>query len=356
MNDQCSAINMNESADEQRVAVTLGLGGMVRIGPNALAVSDLMVMFEAITRTGSVQGFADALGLSYRAAWARLQTYEATLGRPLVRKTRGHGTALTEFGTALAEAFSAAAFGLEAGLVRETRTVEQRVRRLLTGRAGALTLAASHDPLLVEVLAEVLGEEGGIELSVMGSSAAVERLIDGSADVAGFHCGVIAPADAGPPFSAIHGGAGLVLHSLFEREQGLLLAPGNPHRIRGVADLATTGVRYVNRQKGSGTRDWFDRMLMQAELSPAAIHGYAVEEFTHQAVAAVIACGAADAGLGVRAAAERLGLEFVTVGWETYYLAASPSLDASLLAGLITAARARAARTTGYRACAGRPD
>ena len=345
MSDSFDPTDRNRPAERGELAVTLGLGGTVRIGANTLAVSDLTVMFEAIARSGSVQGFADALGLSYRAAWARLQAYEAALGRPLVRKTRGHGTALTEFGAALAEAFSAATFGLEAGFVRETRSVEQRLRRLLTGRAGALTLAASHDPLVVQVLSE--GD--GIELSVMGSRAALGRLLEGSADAAGFHCGARGPAEAGPPFSDVHAGAGFVLTPLFEREQGLLLAPGNPRGIRSVTDLAREDVRYVNRQKGSGTRDWFDRMLTEAALSPSAIRGYAVEEFTHQAVAAVIACGAADAGLGVRAAAERLGLDFVTLGWETYYLAVSRSLDAPVLADLIGAVKARAAHISGYR-------
>lgn len=353
MDDTCGGINMNVTADEESVAVALGLGGTVRIGSNTVAVSDLMVMFEAIARTGSVQGFADALGLSYRAAWARLQAYEAALGRPLVQKTRGHGTALTGVGAALADAFAAAAAGLEAGLGRETRAVEHRLRRLLAGGTGAVTLAASHDPLLVEVLGDIAeetpGQDEGIAFSVMGSSAAVERLLAGGVDAAGFHCGVLAPAAAGAPFSSIDAGAGLVLYPLFEREQGLLLAPGNPRGIRGLADLTAPGLRYVNRQKGSGTRDWFDRMLREAGLPAAAIHGYAVEEFTHQAVGAVIACGAADAGLGVRAAADRLGLDFLSVGWETYYLAASRSLVAPALDGLIAALTARAARTPGYR-------
>lgn len=344
MNDSCDAINMKEDS----VEVVLGLGGVVRIGATAVAVSDLLVVFEAIARTGSVQGFADALGLSYRAAWARLQTYEAALGRPLVHKTRGHGTALTAFGLSLAEAFAAASAGLEAGLGRETRAVERRLRELLTGRAGVLTLAASHDPLLVEVL----GEVGGFDLSVMGSRAAVERLLEGEVDAVGFHCGARGPGAAGPPFSAIDAAAGIEIHSLFEREQGLLLAPGNPHGIRSLTDLTAEGVRYVNRQKGSGTRDWFDRMLAEAGLAPGAIRGYAVEEFTHQAVAAVIACGAADAGLGVRASAERLGLDFLSVGWETYYLAASRSLAAPALDDLVAAVRARLDRVSGYRRAA----
>jgi putative molybdopterin biosynthesis protein len=344
VNNSCNGINMIQDS----VGVTLGLGGTVRIGASAVEVSDLMVAFEAIARTGSVQGFADALGLSYRAAWARLQTYESALGRPLVHKTRGHGTALTAFGVSLAQALAAAASALEAGLGRETRAVERRLRELLTGRAGALTLAASHDPLLVEVLDEV----GGFEVSVMGSRAAVERLLDGGVDAVGFHCGARGPGAAGPPFSSIEAAAGLALYPLFEREQGLLLAHGNPHGIRSLSDLTAEGVRYVNRQKGSGTRDWFDRMLAEAGLPAAAIRGYAVEEFTHQAVAAVIACGAADAGLGVRASAERLGLDFLSVGWETYYLAASRSFAAPALDDLIAAARARAGRMPGYRPAA----
>lgn len=345
MDETGDRVETEKAGPDDPVSVILGLGGTVRIGRNIIPVSDLRIVFEAIERARSVQGLADALDLSYRAAWARLQTYEAALGRPLVRKTRGHGTELTAFGAALAEFFSAAADGLEAGFGRETRVIEHRLRALIGSGAGTLTLAASHDPLLVEVL----GAHPGIELSVMGSHAAVTRLLDGQVDAAGFHCGAMAPEAAGAPFSAVNASAGLVVHPLFEREQGLLLAPGNPLGIRSVADLVAGEVRYVNRQKGSGTRQWFDRLLVEAELSPVAIWGYAVEEFTHQAVAATIACGAADAGLGVRAAAEKLGLFFLSVGWETYYIAASRSLAAPALDALIAAVRAQVARTPGYR-------
>lgn len=340
---------MNGAADKVSVAVAFRLGGTVQIGSSVLEVRDLMVVFEAIERTGSIKGFAETLGLSYRAAWARLQAYEAALGHPLVRKTRGQGSELTEFGSTLAEAFASAVSGLDASLGRETRAIEHRLRRLLTGRAGALRLAASHDPLLIEVLREIPAEHGEIELSVMGSSVAVKLLLDGGVDAAGFHCGALTPEQADLPFSGLDASAGLVSHPLFEREQGLLLAPGNPLGIRSLADLTAQGMRYVNRQRGSGTRNWFDRMLAEAGLSADAIHGYAVEEFTHQAVAAVIACGAADAGLGVRAAADRLGLDFLSVGWETYYLAASRTLTAPAFEALIAAVRARAAGTPGYR-------
>jgi molybdate-binding protein len=114
---------------------------------------------------------------------------------------------------------------------------------------------------------------------------------------------------------------------LFFREQGLILAAGNPLSVCSVKDLTRTGARFVNRQPGSGTRQWFDRLLKRDRLSPSSISGYDQEEFTHQAVAAVIASGAADAGMGVRAVAERFGLAFAPLGREIYYIAAQPELS-----------------------------
>lgn len=340
---------MNSSAGIGSLAIDLKLGGTMRIGSTVFAVSDLIVMLDAIRQTGSIKGFAETLGMSYRAAWNRLQTYEGAIGQPLVRKTQGQGSELTEFGTTLADAFESAVAGLDASLERETRAIAYRLRRLLTGRVGALALAASHDPLLIALLHDLPSEHGEIEMSVMGSSAAVRLLLAGGADVAGFHCGALSPDQAEAPFSGVNEKAGLVAHLVFEREQGLLLAPGNPLGIRTLGDLTKKGVRYVNRQPGSGTRLWFDRMLAEAGLSPARIHGYEVEEFTHQAVAAMIACGAGDVGLGARAAAERLGLDFLSVGWEAYYLAASRSLAAPVFDAFMALARARAAGMSGYR-------
>ncbi|AWN38230.1 substrate-binding domain-containing protein [Methylobacterium radiodurans] len=336
---------MKPSAEEPAIRVALSLGGTLNLGPATLDVSGLVIALEAIERTGTVQGLADALGLSYRTAWARLQAFETALGQPLVRKVRGHGSALTEAGQALAGALVEARASLDAVLGREARALEHRLTRLVSGTQGLLRIVGSHDPLLVEAVSE----RSDCELSVLGSSEAVRQLLLGQADVAGFHCGALAPATAGMPFSAIQASEGLTLRAAFKREQGLMLAPGNPMKVRSVSDLAGTRARYVNRQKGSGTRIWFDRLLEAAAIPPAAIRGYGVEEFTHQAVAAVIACGEADAGLGARAAAERLGLAFVPVGWEVYYLAASRSLGPTVLDELVADLAERASRQSGYR-------
>lgn len=100
------------------------------------------------------------------------------------------------------------------------------------------------------------------------------------------------------------------------REQGLIVAPGNPKRIAGIEDL--TRVRYVNRQRGAGTRLLLDYELKQRHIAPTSIAGYEQEEYTHLAVAVAVSTGVADCGLGVRSAAIALGLDFIGVGWERY--------------------------------------
>lgn len=112
----------------------------------------------------------------------------------------------------------------------------------------------------------------------------------------------------------------VVLLRLVDREQGLIVAPGNPLGIKDIADLARAGVRFINRQKGSGTRVLLDYRLKLLGIHATAIQGYPDEEYTHMNVAAAVLSGRADAGLAVRAAANALGLPFEPVGVEEYDL------------------------------------
>jgi putative molybdopterin biosynthesis protein len=112
----------------------------------------------------------------------------------------------------------------------------------------------------------------------------------------------------------------IVLIHLAQREQGILVAPGNPKSILSLKDLTRAGIRFVNRQPGSGTRVLLDYELKKLKIAPASINGYEREEFTHMAVGVAIGSGLVDAGLGVRAAANALGLEFVPLAHEQYDL------------------------------------
>jgi molybdate-binding protein len=104
------------------------------------------------------------------------------------------------------------------------------------------------------------------------------------------------------------------------REQGLILARGNPRHLASLADVVRKRARFVNRQRGSGTRSLVDRLLGESGQAPERLRGYGTEEYTHLAVAATIAAGRADAGIGVRAAAAQLDLDFVPLVNERYWL------------------------------------
>ena len=112
----------------------------------------------------------------------------------------------------------------------------------------------------------------------------------------------------------------VVLVHLARREQGLIVTRGNPKKISGLGALARRDCMFVNRQPGSGTRVLLDYELKRLQMNPGAIRGYEREEFTHMAVGVAVASGLADAGLGVRSAANALGLDFIPVGEEQYDL------------------------------------
>ena len=139
----------------------------------------------------------------------------------------------------------------------------------------------------------------------------------------------------------------LTLVTLVGREQGLMVQPGNPREIRSLADLARPDIRFVNRQRGAGTRVLLDYQLDLLGIAPSQLRGYNQEEYTHLAVAAAVKSGRADCGLGIAAAASALGLEFVALFQERYDLVIPKVYyDSSLLApifGVLADARFRQA-------------
>ena len=113
----------------------------------------------------------------------------------------------------------------------------------------------------------------------------------------------------------------IVLVTLFHRVQGLIVPPGNPKSIESLEDLTRGGIRFVNRQRGSGTRVLLDYLLKQGGIAPEHVSGYEREEFTHLAVAAAVAGDVVDVGAGVLSAARALGMDFVPLSTERYDLA-----------------------------------
>jgi molybdate-binding protein len=185
------------------------------------------------------------------------------------------------------------------------------------GELAALRLAGSDDPAL-DVLVRAAGESASVVAGPRGSVNGIVQLSRGAADAAALH---LLDAASGRWNDALVrvalGGEPVVLVHLWRREQGLVLAPGNPLGIRGVGDL--DGRRIAWRPPGAGSRLLLENLMRRADCEPHPELGEPAE--SHLAVAAAVATGAADAGLAVRAVAESAGLEWVPVVTEPFELA-----------------------------------
>jgi putative molybdopterin biosynthesis protein len=137
----------------------------------------------------------------------------------------------------------------------------------------------------------------------------------------------------------------VVLVNLVYRDQGLIVPKGNPKGLTGLDNLLRPDIQFVNRQRGAGTRVLLDYRLGQMSVSPAQIQGYRREEYTHLAVAAAVAGGSADTGLGILAAARALDLDFVPLMQERYDLVIPrPVYESGLLDPLLALIRGAAFR------------
>jgi putative molybdopterin biosynthesis protein len=181
----------------------------------------------------------------------------------------------------------------------------------------------SHDLTLDLLSSELSKRDAGLSLSSsnVGSLGGLIALQRGEAHLSGSHLLDEETGEYNLPYvRRLLKGRSVVLVNLVYRDQGLIVPPGNPKGIRGIEDLLREDVRFVNRQKGAGTRVLLDYRLKQIGVDPLRIEGYRREEFTHLAVAASVAGGTADTGLGILAAARALKLDFVPILKERYDL------------------------------------
>jgi molybdate transport repressor ModE-like protein len=287
-----------------------------------LPLPALLRLLARLQAGGSIAAAARDTGISYRSAWGLLRDFERSLGAPLVAKTRGQGTLLAPLAEKLLWADRRVAARLSPTLESLASELESELQALMAPQAEVLRINASHG-FAVAALVEALGAgEIAVDLKYRNSTEAVAALAHGQCDLAGFHVaiGPFEPASAAPFRQLLDERKHVLIH-LAVRTQGLLMARGNPHRISSLPDLLRPGLRFVNRQLGSGTRLLLDLQLAALNIDPARINGYDSAEFTHAAVAAYIASGMADVGFGLEAAARRFQLDFVPLLAERYFLA-----------------------------------
>ena len=278
----------------------------------------LLELLAGIRATGSIAGAAKAARVSYRHAWGTLSRWEGLLTRKVVILERGRGATLSALGETLLDAELRIRRRIDPALSRLSAELERELGTSLGKTEPVLRIVASHDLALLQLRDLAIETNLAVDLQVRGSSESLAAYARGECDLAGFHL-----TTGRPDLDLRHwlDPRRDTTLRFATRQQGLMVKRGNPKRIRSLSDLARPSIRFVNRQEGSGTRALFDGLLGRAGIRPRQIRGYAVEEYTHLAVAATVASGMADAAFGIEAAAARHGLGFIPIATEEYLLA-----------------------------------
>jgi molybdate transport repressor ModE-like protein len=315
---------------------------------SAHALDRTLKLLAAIKDEGNLFRGARRIGMSYRHAWGTIRDAGFVFGAPLLEMSRGRGAVLTPLGEKLLWADRRVRARLAPLLDSIASELEAEIERAVSEDAPILRVHASHG-FAIELLRDFLSRNHvSVDLKYRGSMEALASLAAGDCDMAGFHV----------PQGELQGEVlkfyakwlrpdGHALVNLATRRQGIILAPGNPKQIHSLADLARPGVRFVNRQFGSGTRILLDLMLKRANVDSRDIAGYDTGEFTHSGIAAYIASGLADAGFAVETAARRFKLDFIPVASSRYFLicddAALASPQVARILDVMTSAAFRAA-------------
>ncbi|UCE35806.1 MAG: molybdopterin biosynthesis protein [Deltaproteobacteria bacterium] len=194
--------------------------------------------------------------------------------------------------------------------------------------ARTVVIIGSHDITLDVLANEIRAADMGVRIASgnVGSLGGLMALQKGTAHVAGSHLLDPETGEYNIPYIKRYLKMPVHVFNLAEREQGLIIRKGNPHKVSGIEDLVRGDLSFVNRQRGSGTRILFDYKLQEMGIDPSQIQGYDNEEYTHMNVAVAVLNGVADVGLGIMAAARALDLDFIPVLKEQYDLVIPSSL------------------------------
>jgi molybdate transport repressor ModE-like protein len=263
------------------------------------SLSDVVPLLALVDESGSIAQAATLKGLSYRHAWGLLRSIEERLGGPLIAKERGRGSVLSELGQAVLRAQRLCGERLDGNMQALASEVASELNRWLAPPADDVRIHASHGYAVAALVTALVANDLPVDIKYRDSADAVSALARGECDLAGFHLplGEFRATCADTYRRWLDPQRHVLVH-LTRRKQGLFLGKGNPKGIDGLSDLARDDIRFVNRQPGSGTRMLLDLALRKIGVDPDRVNGYASTELTHSAIAAFVASGMADVGIG----------------------------------------------------------
>uniref|UniRef100_UPI003341846A substrate-binding domain-containing protein n=1 Tax=Castellaniella defragrans TaxID=75697 RepID=UPI003341846A len=293
-----------------------------------LAMGEVLQLLAAVDECGHIAGACQARGISYRHAWGILRKAEEEFQVALIETSRRRGSRLTSFAQHLLWAHRRIDARLAPTFESIASELQDELQRLYSEELSVLRLHASHG-FAVEGLMRLANDQDlmPLELRYRTAIEALTSLDRRECDLAGFQVPV---AKYEKPILERYArwldpDRMLLLH-LAERNTGLFVRPDNPKNIQSISDLVRPDVRFVNRQIGSSTRFLVNLMLEDLDIDPNDVRGFDTGEFTHMAIAAHIASGMADVGIGVETAAWRCGLAFIPLAKERYFFGINKDL------------------------------
>jgi molybdate transport repressor ModE-like protein len=286
------------------------------------SLARLFSLLVCLEKHGNLKSASESCNISYRCAWDVVRDAETIFGTPIVEMKRGKGTVLTPFGKKLlwGEKKVIARLGpLLESMASELEAELESVRSLAD---PVLHMHASHGFAVETLYNHLKAVDFPIELDYRGSVESVRALKMGDCDIAGFHVPMgMLEKRVFTQFSGLLDSNQHCLISLARRRLGLIVPKGNPLGFWSIKDIGREGIQFVNRQAGSGTRVIIELMLEAEGIDTSVIRGYDRLEFTHAAIAAYVASGKADVGVGVEPAARQFGLDFIPLLTERYFMA-----------------------------------
>jgi putative molybdopterin biosynthesis protein len=326
-----------------QIRPTLVFGSKNAKDPAVVDLVWLSTLLKDIDHGKTLMSACKKMGLSYRNVWQKLNDVEQALGFKLMDRVRGHGSQLSEYAKYLIQFTDD--FDQKTMRLGQTSLshLEEGFAQFRVKSEKQWRLASSSDPVIQKAVMSI----GSFELIIAGSGEALERLLNYEVDIAGFH---ISDPQSSQIISKRLQKEGMKVFPVMKRVQGLMVAKGNPLNISAPKDLLRSKIRFINRQKGSGTRLLLDTILNKEGIDSSRIKGYENEEFTHSAIAMSILAKKADVGMGVKSVAIENGLDFIQIKDEIFFLAMGEELSANKdLAKLIRKIRILSGETPGYK-------
>jgi putative molybdopterin biosynthesis protein len=279
----------------------------------------IFALLNAIHESGKLTKAAVELGMSYRHVWNILKKWTDFFGSELVELQKGKGAKLTPLGEKLLWAEQLVNARFEPQLNSLASELNLEIQKNLTFKEPLLRIAASHG-YAVALLPEFTNKFK-LNLQYKTAEGSLQALTRGECDIAAFHL----PTD-------IVNQTLVDMHNKYfkpntykvirfvTRQQGLMVKNGNPKGIEKIEDLLRADIKFINRQGNSGTRLLIEEIFRRASVDFEQVAGFHEIEFTHSAIAAYVASGMADTGIGVETAARQFGLDFIPLTTENYVL------------------------------------